>query len=53
MHIQPFFNEYDYVGSNNSEYLFENGVCLPSDTKIKKEQLDRIITIIKGLWKNA
>jgi len=34
-----------------SEKLFENGVCLPSDTKMTYEDLMRIITIIKGLWK--
>ncbi|BCR36101.1 DegT/DnrJ/EryC1/StrS family aminotransferase [Mariniplasma anaerobium] len=53
MHIQPFFEKYDYVGSNVGEYIFNNGLCLPSDTKIKDVQLDEIIEIIKGFWKNA
>ena len=26
MHMQPFFAEYDYVGGDVSEKLFENGV---------------------------
>lgn len=51
MHMQPFFAEYDYVGENVSEKLFENGVCLPSDTKMTDEDLDRIVGVIKGLWK--
>jgi len=50
MHMQPFFAEYDYVGSDVSEKLFENGVCLPSDTKMTYEDLERIVSIIKGLW---
>ena len=50
MHMQPFFAEYDYVGSDVSEKLFENGVCLPSDTKMTDEHLERICGIIKGLW---
>jgi len=50
MHMQPFFAEYDYVGGNVSEKLFENGVCLPSDTKMTDEDLERICSIIKGLW---
>ncbi len=50
MHMQPFFAEYDYVGGDVSEKLFENGVCLPSDTKMTDEDLDRICSIIKGLW---
>jgi dTDP-4-amino-4,6-dideoxygalactose transaminase len=50
MHMQPFFAEYDYVGGDVSEKLFENGVCLPSDTKMADEDLERICGIIKGLW---
>ncbi len=51
MHMQPFFAEYDYVGGTVSEQLFENGVCLPSDTKMTDEDLDRVCTLIKGVWK--
>lgn len=51
MHLQPFFAEYDYVGGDVSEKLFENGVCLPSDTKMTDEDLERICGIIKSLWK--
>ncbi|SDJ85675.1 dTDP-4-amino-4,6-dideoxygalactose transaminase [Natronincola ferrireducens] len=51
MHMQPFFAEYDYIGSDVSEKLFENGVCLPSDTKMTDEDLERICSIIKELWK--
>ncbi|ULT56783.1 aminotransferase class I/II-fold pyridoxal phosphate-dependent enzyme [Neobacillus drentensis] len=50
MHMQPFFEKYDFVGSNVSENLFENGVCLPSDTKMTDEDLERVVKIIKGLW---
>lgn len=51
MHMQPFFADYDYVGGDVSEKLFENGVCLPSDTKMTDENLERICSIIKSLWK--
>ncbi len=50
MHMQPFFAEYDYIGSDVSEKLFENGMCLPSDTKMTDENLERVCSIIKGLW---
>lgn len=50
MHLQPFFEKYDFVGTDVSERLFENGVCLPSDTKITDEQLERVVSIIRGLW---
>lgn len=50
MHMQPFFSEYDYIGGDVSEKLFENGVCLPSDTKMTDGDLKRIVEIIKRLW---
>jgi dTDP-4-amino-4,6-dideoxygalactose transaminase len=50
MHMQPFFAEYDFVGDGVSEKIFENGVCLPSDTKMLDEDLERIVEIIRGLW---
>lgn len=50
MHLQPFFEKYDYIGGDVSEKLFENGVCLPSDTKMTDEDLKRVVEIIKGLW---
>lgn len=50
MHLQPFFEKYDYIGGTVGQYLFENGVCLPSDTKMTDEDLDRVCSVIKGLW---
>ncbi|WP_144478313.1 DegT/DnrJ/EryC1/StrS aminotransferase family protein [Cytobacillus oceanisediminis] len=50
MHLQPFFEKYDFVGEGISEKLFKNGVCLPSDTKMTDEDLERVVKTIKGLW---
>lgn len=50
MHIQPYYESYDYVGSDVSEKLFQNGVCLPSDTKMTDDDLNRVVKVIKGLW---
>jgi dTDP-4-amino-4,6-dideoxygalactose transaminase len=50
MHMQPYFVDYDYIGGNVSENIFNNGVCLPSDTKMTEEDISRICEIIKGLW---
>lgn len=30
--------------------IFRRGVCLPSDTKLKKEDLERICGVIRALW---
>ena len=57
MHLQPFFEKYDFVqvvdGISVSEDLFNRGVCLPSDTKNTKEDMDRIIGIIKGCFETC
>ncbi len=50
MHLQPFFQGYDFIGEGVAEDLFNNGVCLPSDTKMTDEDLARVVNIIKGLW---
>ena len=50
MHMQPFFAEYDFIGTDVAEKLFEKGVCLPSDTKMTDDDLNRICKIVKGLW---
>lgn len=50
MHLQPFFEKYDFVGTDVSEKIFENGICLPSDTKMTEADLERVVKIIKGLW---
>ncbi|WP_347108476.1 DegT/DnrJ/EryC1/StrS family aminotransferase [Staphylococcus ureilyticus] len=51
MHLQPFFESYDYFKENedNSAYLFEHGVCLPSGSDMTDEQQTRVIEIIKSL----
>jgi dTDP-4-amino-4,6-dideoxygalactose transaminase len=50
MHLQPVFEKYPYYGERVSESLFETGLCLPSGSNLKKEDLDRVTTIIKSLF---
>lgn len=50
MHMQPIFKEAGYVQYEEKpvgEELFERGVCLPSDTKLTNEDMDRICNIIR------
>jgi len=47
MHLQPFFADYDFVGGSVAEDLFRDGICLPSDTKMSEDDLDRIAAVIK------
>lgn len=54
MHMQPVFKEYDFIRIEEepvSKELFESGVCLPSDTNMTDDEQERVINIIKKLWK--
>ncbi len=52
MNLQPFFEKYDYIDNGGvGEKLFRDGVCLPSDTNMTEADLDRVIAIIRSLWK--
>lgn len=54
MHLQPIFNQYPFFTATKqipvSEDYFNRGVCLPSDTKMTKEQQEFIIMLIKQLF---
>lgn len=51
MHLQPVFKDYDYIGKDNAERIFDKGLVLPSDTKMEDTDLERIVSVIRGLWK--
>ena len=56
MHMQPVYKEYKFFNHNDegrsvSETIFDNGLCLPSDTKNTEEDMNRIINTIKKLFK--
>ena len=47
MHMQPVFAEEAFVGSGAGESLFARGLCLPSDTKLTAEDMDRICAVVR------
>lgn len=65
MHLQPVFADCDFISKNDelhlvdeetgadnsiSGQLFEHGVCMPSDTKMTDEDLERICSVVRKLW---
>ncbi|GAB3064050.1 DegT/DnrJ/EryC1/StrS family aminotransferase [Salinicoccus sesuvii] len=50
LHMQPLFKECEYFteGQDHSRYLFEHGICLPSDTKMTDEEINRVINLVKA-----
>ena len=47
MHLQPIFREYPYYGSDVSEMLFKNGLCLPSGSNLTHDNLTIIMDCIR------
>lgn len=49
MQLQPVFEKFDYIRDDEesvSEYLFNRGICLPSDTKMSEEEQEFVIDVI-------
>ena len=54
MHLQPIFENSDFIsvkdGISVGEDIFNRGVCLPSDVKNTKEDMELIISIVRSLF---
>ena len=46
LHLQPIFQNYDRVGGEVAEDLFDRGLCLPSGSNLSDEDLHRVIDAI-------
>ena len=47
MHLQPIFANAPYYGTNVSEKLFDDGLCMPSGSNLTVEERQRIVLKIK------
>ena len=55
MNLQPFYKDFEFFNHNEEgisvgEDIFSRGVCLPSDTKMTEEDINRVSQIIKELF---
>lgn len=55
MHLQPVFEGYDFISAVDGEIsvgedIFNRGLCLPSDIKNTKEDMEHIISIVRGCF---
>ena len=53
MHLQPIFKDYPFYGNGTSEKLFEYGLCLPSGSNLSREDLERVVDIIRKQFKKS
>ena len=55
MHLQPVFQGYDFITAVKGELsvgedIFNRGLCLPSDIKNTEEDMQNIISIVRGCF---
>jgi len=51
MHLQPVFKDAPFYGDGTSEWLFNNGLCLPSGSNLVDEDFERIFTIMDTVFR--
>ncbi len=49
MHMQPVFAKNRMIGGAVSEHVFQNGLCLPSGSAMKDEDIHRICALIRQM----
>lgn len=50
MHMQPVFADAPYYGGTVAKKLFEDGLCLPSGSKLSEAEFDRIFTKLEEIF---
>jgi pyridoxal phosphate-dependent aminotransferase EpsN len=49
MHRQPVFAEFEVVGGEIADDLFERGLCLPSSSNLTPEQVERVVDAVRSV----
>lgn len=52
MHLQPIFSKVPAYLNGNSEKLFNNGLCLPSGSKLRKSDLVKVVNAILRFFRH-
>jgi dTDP-4-amino-4,6-dideoxygalactose transaminase len=47
LHLQPVFKDCPYYGTGFSVKIFDKGLCLPSGSNLSKEDLERVVDVIR------
>ena len=55
MHNQPIFSEMDFISCKEGESvgndIFRRGVCMPSGTAMTEEDLQRVASVVRKVFK--
>jgi dTDP-4-amino-4,6-dideoxygalactose transaminase len=53
MHMQPVFAACRVRGGEVAADIFEHGLCLPSGSSLEDHQLNKVVTIVRGMCRYA
>ena len=53
LHLQPVFKDYPFYGTRVSEEIFDNGLCLPSGSNLKEDDLGRVVDVFRRVFDNC
>jgi dTDP-4-amino-4,6-dideoxygalactose transaminase len=48
--MQPVFDGAKFYGDGTSEKLFDQGLCLPSGSNLRDEEIQKVVENIKKLF---
>ncbi len=48
MHLQPVFDGFRFIGTGVSDELFRDGLCLPSGSGLRDEEIGQVISVVRG-----
>lgn len=53
LHLQPVFQDCRVRGGEVAEQIFDKGLCLPSGSNLKEEELERVVGVVRSCCKTA
>jgi dTDP-4-amino-4,6-dideoxygalactose transaminase len=51
MHLQPVFADAEMRGGSVAEKIFDRGLCLPSGSSLSDEEFERVVNVVRGMYR--
>ncbi|GAA4440055.1 DegT/DnrJ/EryC1/StrS family aminotransferase [Pontibacter saemangeumensis] len=51
MHLQPVFADAPFYGDGTSDWLFDQGLCLPSGSNLSEAELRKVLSIVQACFR--
>ena len=51
LHLQPVFSGCRFAGDGVAEEIFDQGLCLPSGSNLSEADLERVVSVVRGVFR--